>query len=95
MLDIGTSTLRAGYAGDDTPKAIIPTCYGHKAEPPSDGDVEMDESAPEGDTPKPPEGKVTMYIGNNGPSIWREDMEVSFPVRDGLSMCLLSFSFMP
>lgn len=87
VLDIGTSTLRAGYAGDDTPKAIIPTCYGFKKEPPTaDADVQMDENPTEGEAPKQPaEGKTAMYIGNNGPSIWREDMEVAFPVRDGLS----------
>ncbi|KAJ3478165.1 hypothetical protein NLI96_g9944 [Meripilus lineatus] len=86
VLDIGTSTLRAGYAGDDTPKAIIPTCYGFKKEPPTaDADVQMDENPTEGEAPKQPaEGKTAMYIGNNGPSIWREDMEVAFPVRDGL-----------
>ncbi|MBW0509451.1 hypothetical protein O181_049166 [Austropuccinia psidii MF-1] len=29
VLDIGTSTTRAGYAGEDTPKVVLPTCYGY------------------------------------------------------------------
>lgn len=28
MLDPGTSWTRAGFAGEDTPKAVIPTDYG-------------------------------------------------------------------
>ncbi|CAE6434401.1 unnamed protein product [Rhizoctonia solani] len=29
VLDIGTSTTRAGYAGDDVPKAVFPTTFGY------------------------------------------------------------------
>ncbi|OJD25313.1 hypothetical protein ACJ73_03319 [Blastomyces percursus] len=28
ILDPGYSTVRAGFAGEDTPKSVIPTCYG-------------------------------------------------------------------
>ena len=42
MLDIGTSSIRAGYAGDDTPKAIIPTSYGYTEEISDEQDVNMD-----------------------------------------------------
>ncbi|KAI9625846.1 hypothetical protein H4Q26_016094 [Puccinia striiformis f. sp. tritici PST-130] len=28
VLDIGSNTTRAGYAGEDTPKVVIPTSYG-------------------------------------------------------------------
>lgn len=45
----------------------------------------MDDPPAEGELPKQPEGKTVMYIGNNGPSIWREEMEVAYPVRDALS----------
>lgn len=85
VLDIGTSTTRAGYAGDDTPKAIIPTCYGFKKDASSEEDVAMTEAGQEGETAPQPSGKVNMYIGNNGPTIWRDGMEVAHPVRDGLS----------
>lgn len=28
VLDTGYSTVRAGFAGEDSPKSVIPTCYG-------------------------------------------------------------------
>jgi hypothetical protein len=82
VVDIGTSTLRAGYAGDDTPRAIIPTTYGFHHVP-TDGDVAMDDAA-EGSAP-PPKVSRKLYIGQNGPSLWREGMEVANPIVDGLS----------
>ena len=45
----------------------------------------MTEAGQEGETAPQPSGKVNMYIGNNGPTIWRDGMEVAHPVRDGLS----------
>lgn len=85
VLDIGTATVRAGYSGDDTPKAIIPTCYGY-TESPGDADVTMGdgEPQPEGEL-APPKPKITMHVGNNGPSVWRHGMEVAYPVKNGLS----------
>ena len=85
VIDIGSSTLRAGYAGDETPKAIIPTSYGFHRDH-SNVDVSMGDA--EGDV----EGKlnqqhsknVRLYLGQHGPSIWREDMEVENPMSEGL-----------
>ncbi|KII95776.1 hypothetical protein PLICRDRAFT_96688 [Plicaturopsis crispa FD-325 SS-3] len=83
VVDIGGSSLRAGYAGDDTPRAIIPTAYGYIPQPQSDGDVSMTgEDASRQDTPNTKNAKT--YIGQHGPSIWREGMEVANPVKDGL-----------
>jgi len=83
VVDIGTSSLRAGYAGDDTPKAIIPTSYGyHRA--PSDIDVPMTDGGEnaEAATARPKFAKI--YVGPSGPSVWREGMEVGNPLVDGL-----------
>ncbi|GLB33592.1 putative actin family protein [Lyophyllum shimeji] len=78
VVDIGSSSLRAGYAGDDTPKSIIPTTYGyHRAE----GDEAMDVEG--GDATQAPK-RVKMYIGQNGPSMWRAGMETANPMVDGL-----------
>lgn len=83
VIDIGTSSLRAGYAGDDTPKAIIPTSYGyHKAS--SDLDVTMADSADGSDAGGKPK-YVRAYMGQEGPSIWRDGMEIGNPLKDGLS----------
>ncbi|THH33705.1 hypothetical protein EUX98_g397 [Antrodiella citrinella] len=83
VLDIGTSTLRAGYAGDDTPKAIIPTCYGYTT---VDGDVDvpMSEEGEGENAPPKPAKKINMFVGNSGPSVWRRNMEVAYPVKNSL-----------
>jgi actin-like protein 6A len=85
VVDIGSSSLRAGYAGDDIPKAIVPSYYGYKTTA-GDSDVQMGETALEnGETiPKPP-SDAKLYLGQNGPSIWREGMEIGNPVRDASS----------
>lgn len=85
MLDIGTSTIRAGYAGDDTPKAIIPTCYGHIEEAVEGDDVAMGEGGEGGEAPRK---KTKLYIGQNGPSVWRDKMQVSHPVQGSMSTSL-------
>ncbi|KAG6332297.1 hypothetical protein ID866_6792 [Astraeus odoratus] len=64
VVDIGTSSVRAGYAGDDTPKAVVSSYYGYKT---TVGDSD-----------------AKLYLGQHGPSIWREGMEISNPLRDGL-----------
>ncbi|THV03307.1 actin-related protein Arp4p [Dendrothele bispora CBS 962.96] len=75
VLDIGTSSTRAGYAGDDTPKAIIPTSYGVVPSP--DTDAQM------GDTNQTAERRQ-VYLGHSGPSLWRANMEIHNPIVDGL-----------
>ncbi len=84
VVDIGSSSLRAGYAGDDTPKAIIPTSYGYiKAA--DDGDFAMADVNDAEIAPKPKLAK--SYIGQSGPSVWRSGMEVANPTKGGLSEC--------
>ncbi|KZT12962.1 actin-like protein Arp4p [Laetiporus sulphureus 93-53] len=96
VVDIGTSSVRAGYAGDDTPKAIIPTAYGFIEESSEtqpegttgDGDVAMGEAGAgengEAANRNPAKKKAKLYIGQNGPSMWRENMQVANPVQNGL-----------
>jgi len=80
VVDIGTSSIRAGYAGDDTPKAIIPTSYGFKLKA-SDGDVAMGEAGEDGEAKKK---DAKLFLGQHGPSIWRDQMEIGNPLREGL-----------
>ncbi|KAJ7283875.1 actin-related protein Arp4p [Mycena rebaudengoi] len=82
VIDIGTSSVRAGYAGDDTPKAVIPTTYGYHKAPP-DADSAMTDAAE--DLEQQRKGKsAKMYMGQYGPSVWRDGMEVSNPLSEGL-----------
>ncbi|KAI0303141.1 actin-like protein Arp4p [Russula brevipes] len=82
VLDIGSSTLRAGYAGDDTPKAIIPTSYGFVPVT-RDGDVPMSEASTEAE-PASPKEESKLYLGQHGPSVWREGMQIGNPMSEGL-----------
>ncbi|KAH8113415.1 actin-related protein Arp4p [Phellopilus nigrolimitatus] len=89
VLDIGTSTIRAGYAGDDTPKAIIPTSYGYTEEVESGQDVSMEdeadkENAQNGGDAHSSSKRVKLHIGQHGPSMFRPNMEVRNPMGDGL-----------
>ncbi|KIY49570.1 Actin/actin-like protein [Fistulina hepatica ATCC 64428] len=85
VLDIGTSSVRAGYAGDDTPKAVISTSYGYETVKSVDADVTM------GDATSDPtaEGatnsdETKYYFGDIGPSVWRANMAVGNPMGDSL-----------
>jgi len=82
-MDIGSSSLRAGYAGDDTPKAIIPTSYGFISSQSSDPDIIMAEG--DGAEAEKPREDSKLFIGQHGPSIWREGMEIGSPMKDSLS----------
>ncbi|CAA7260168.1 unnamed protein product [Cyclocybe aegerita] len=82
VIDIGASSVRAGYAGDDCPKAIIPTSYGYHPAPP-DADVTMSDGAENIDAVNKSKF-ANIYIGQSGPSIWREGMEVGNPMVEGL-----------
>ncbi|EIW82242.1 brg1-associated factor b [Coniophora puteana RWD-64-598 SS2] len=98
VLDIGSSSIRAGYAGDDTPKAIVSSYYGWKPDASSSasGDVQMDEASGEKQkqegaeagadqsTSKSASSNAKLYLGQHGPSIWRHGMEVGNPLQDGL-----------
>jgi actin-like protein 6B len=98
VVDVGSSSVRAGYAGDDTPKAIVPTYYGYKVQP-SEQDVSMTGNPEDGGEPaQAPSKNAKMYIGQDGPSVWRAGMEIGNPMREGLStriflsiLCLLTF----
>jgi len=71
--------VRAGYAGDDTPKAIIPSYYGYTSV--KEQDVLMGDGT-EGTEQSP---KAKLYLGSSGPSVWRSGMEVANPINDGIS----------
>ncbi|KZT26937.1 actin-like protein Arp4p [Neolentinus lepideus HHB14362 ss-1] len=81
VVDVGASSVRAGYAGDDTPKAIVPTSYGYVVEQATGEDVSMGDGEEEG---QPSRATAKMYIGQNGPSMWRPNMEIANPMQNGM-----------
>lgn len=83
MLDIGSSAVRAGYAGDDTPKAVFSTSYGYISK--SEGEDVTMQDAIENATNVPSAEKPKLFIGQHGPSMYRHGMEVANPLQNGLS----------
>ena len=47
----------------------------------------MTEADTEGADTAPPRDESKLYIGQHGPSVWREDMQIANPMSDGLSAC--------
>ena len=37
--------------------------------------------------PAPPREESKLYIGQNGPSVWREEMQIGNPMSEGLRAC--------
>ena len=99
MLDIGSHSIRAGYAGDDTPKSVIPTSYGYTVEQSEGEDVDMETvnttDGQPGEQGLPDQAEkpknLKLYIGQHGPSLFRTGMEVGNPMRGGLSESFPSF----
>ncbi|KLO15641.1 actin-related protein Arp4p [Schizopora paradoxa] len=86
VVDIGTSSIRAGYAGDDTPKCVIPTSYGYTIDPNEPGDVPMESTEAMNGEQKvgASSSNAKLHIGQNGPSLYRSGMEVRNPMQGGL-----------
>jgi actin-like protein 6B len=72
VVDIGTSTTRAGYAGDDTPRTVFSTTYGYAEQV-----VQDPNSGAEGKQAK-------LYVGDHVAE-WRPGMHTANPMREGLS----------
>ncbi|CDS03258.1 hypothetical protein LRAMOSA00660 [Lichtheimia ramosa] len=89
VFDMGTSSTRAGYAGEDTPRVMFPTSYGYVKEDSSandnaasgDGDVTMSEASTTTDATT---RKSQYYVGDNKINSWRKNMEIRNPMTDGL-----------
>lgn len=81
VLDIGTCNVRAGYAGEDTPKAMFPTSVGYL---PKANDTQEDTTMTE--AAAAPTDKYSQYfIGDNRINSVRKGMDIINPMEDGLS----------
>ncbi|TFL00058.1 actin family [Pterulicium gracile] len=91
VIDIGSSSVRAGYAGDDTPKAVIPSSFGFRRAAKEQEDVLMqgqengDSASSNGSGQEPRKSAYReVFAGQSGPALWRSKMEVGNPLVDGL-----------
>ncbi|MGH0165474.1 UNVERIFIED_CONTAM: hypothetical protein FKN15_063767 [Acipenser sinensis] len=78
VFDIGSYTVRAGYAGEDCPKADFPTHIGMVLDR-EDGSMPM-----ETDGDKSKQGGTSYYIDTNALRVARENMEVMSPLKNGM-----------
>lgn len=80
VFDIGSCSFRAGYAGEDSPKADVPTYMGVLEESSkSDNIMETDEVPTEGAAPIP---NKKYYIGTNSLHVPRENVDICSPLKD-------------
>uniref|UniRef100_A0A8C5I4C6 Actin-like protein 6A n=1 Tax=Gouania willdenowi TaxID=441366 RepID=A0A8C5I4C6_GOUWI len=78
VFDIGSYSVRAGYAGEDCPKADFPTVIGVTVDR-EDGSTPM-----ETDSDKGKQSGTTHYIDTNQLRVPRENMEVMSPLKNGM-----------
>lgn len=98
VVDFGSNTTRAGFAGEDGPRIVTPSFYGYidaegsgssngAEDAPADGDDPMSgtgEDKKEGDKDGEKKGKRKYYFGDDGAGVWRPNMEVGNFVVDGI-----------
>ncbi|KAL7982941.1 hypothetical protein Chor_013547, partial [Crotalus horridus] len=75
VFDIGSFSVRAGYAGEDCPKADFPTTVGL---------LSHDESAMELDGDKESKAGKVYYIDTNSLHVPRENTEIVSPLKNGM-----------
>uniref|UniRef100_A0A8C1VJ89 Actin-like protein 6A n=1 Tax=Cyprinus carpio TaxID=7962 RepID=A0A8C1VJ89_CYPCA len=78
VFDMGSYSVRAGYAGEDCPKADFPTVIGVTLDR-EDGSTPM-----ETDGEKGKQSGTTYYIDTNQLRVPRESMEVMSPLKNGM-----------
>ncbi|KAL8474842.1 hypothetical protein ACS0TY_031316 [Phlomoides rotata] len=83
VVDLGSHTCKAGYAGEDAPKAVFPSVVGSIDEMETD-DADNSEknsgTAPDSKS----RGKHKFYVGSQDLGFRRDHMEVLAPVKDGI-----------
>lgn len=83
VVDFGSHTTRAGYAGEDGPRIVTPSFYGYTDEASGSGE---NDAHTDGDDPMDGEkkGKRKYYFGEDGVGVWRPGMEVGNFMVDGV-----------
>ncbi|KEH28123.1 actin-related protein ARP4 [Medicago truncatula] len=92
VIDLGSHTCKAGYAGEDAPKAVFPSVVGaiDQMDVDESDDAEKNSGSGEsknnirnvdGDKAK---GKRKLYVGSQSLGYRRDFMEVVSPLKDGI-----------
>ncbi|KAL3748743.1 hypothetical protein ACJRO7_009908 [Eucalyptus globulus] len=93
VIDLGSHTCKAGYAGEDAPKAVFPSVVGSIDQMEVDDaantdtnsgaamDAKSNAKTPDSDKSK---GKRKLYVGSQALGYRRDNMEVISPFKDGI-----------
>ncbi|CAL0312455.1 unnamed protein product [Lupinus luteus] len=93
VIDLGSHTCKAGYAGEDAPKAVFPSVVGAIDQMDIDGHgdaaenmgaaVEIQNNAKNLDSEKT-KAKCKLYVGSQSLGYRRDHMEVLSPLKNGV-----------
>lgn len=83
VVDLGSHTCKAGYAGEDAPKAVFPSVVGSIDQMDIDEPENIEKNS--GSAPDPnSKSKRKLYVGNQALGYRRDHMEVISPIKDGI-----------
>ncbi|KAM3248219.1 actin-related protein 4 [Capsicum chacoense] len=83
VIDLGSHTCKAGYAGEDAPKAVFPSAVGSVDQMEDDNpDNPEDNSGSALDSKS--KVKRKLYVGSQALGFRRDFMEVISPIKDGV-----------
>ncbi|KAI5660170.1 hypothetical protein M9H77_28963 [Catharanthus roseus] len=83
VVDLGSHTCKAGYAGEDAPKAVFPSVVGSIDQMDVDEPDNSDKNS--GSIPdSKSKGKRKLYVGSQALGYRRDHMEVLSPIKDGI-----------
>ncbi|KAK0588062.1 hypothetical protein LWI29_033706 [Acer saccharum] len=90
VLDLGSHTCKAGYAGEDAPKAVFPSVVGAFDQMDVDDSDNTERNSGSGIDAKnnvdsnKGKGKRKLYVGTQALGFRRDHMEVLSPLKDGI-----------
>lgn len=86
VIDLGSHTCKAGYAGEDAPKAVFPSVVGCIDQMDADDDKENNDSETNNNNvdSNKPKGKRRLYVGSQALGFRCDHMEVVSPLKDGV-----------
>ncbi|KAJ8749404.1 hypothetical protein K2173_018897 [Erythroxylum novogranatense] len=85
VIDLGSHTCKAGYAGEDSPKAVFPSVVGSidtmEVDEPANNEKDAKNDAKDSDKPKL---NRKLFVGSQSLGFRRDHMEVLSPLKDGV-----------
>ncbi|KAL9275005.1 Actin-related protein, partial [Drosera capensis] len=84
VIDLGSHTCKAGYAGEDAPKAVFPSVVGSIDKMEVDDPVSDSNSTVKTFETEKGKSKRKLYVGTQSLGYRRDYMEVLSPIKDGV-----------